>query len=131
MQPRGDAEVAPSPDSSANEPAAVFAEVRRFRASLADALDYAVQELLRDIAAGVLARELLLEPCDVRSIVERACRSFADVVAVRAHPDEIAKLTALDVAVVPDATLRRGDVKLDLHAGSIDLSLGARLDAIL
>src|ERR1700733_4355402 len=52
--------------------AGAFSEIRRFHAALADALDFALEGLLRDVACDVLARELSLAPADVAAIAARA-----------------------------------------------------------
>lgn len=112
---------------------AAISDVRRFRAALADAVDVAVSDLLRDIAADVLARELRLSPSDLRAIVGRAFERYAvdEPVAVRVHPLDEASLRGLPVNVVVDPQLRRGDVVLVVRSGTIDASLGARLDRVL
>ncbi len=106
---------------------------RRFRAALADALDAALQELLRTIASEVLARELRLGGADVAAIVSSALDRFADerIVSVRAHPQDCAALVAVPIERVADDSLTPGDVRIELQWGTIDLTLDARLDAAL
>lgn len=106
---------------------------RRFRAALTDALEVAVQRLLREIAQCVLARELRIEAADVARIVRHALDRFAaeGVVALRAHPDDLHALGALEVEVSRDAALGRGDVVLELRNGTIDLRMETRLEAVL
>jgi flagellar biosynthesis/type III secretory pathway protein FliH len=113
--------------------AALAGEIRRFRAAVADAFEYEVEALLRDVAADVLARELQLAPADLAQIVKRARSRFERerIVAVRAHPDDGGALAGFDLDVISDPALRRGDVAIDLRSGTIDLSLGLRLDAVL
>jgi flagellar biosynthesis/type III secretory pathway protein FliH len=133
-EPSGQSPPIPAePDACEEEASAVISEIRRFRAAVADAFDYEVRELLRDVAATVLARELLLSPADIATIVEESRSRFTReaVLAVRVHPTEMELLASLDVDVFPDPALRRGDVAIDLRSGSIDLSLGARLEAML
>jgi flagellar biosynthesis/type III secretory pathway protein FliH len=110
-----------------------FADVRRFRAAIADALDLAVETLLREIAADVLARELRIEPANLRLIVDRACALLAreEPFAVRVHPAEAGSLEGCGLCIVGDAALRRGDAILELRSGTVDVSLGARLEAVL
>lgn len=107
--------------------------VRRFRAAVADAADYAVQELLKDVAAHVLARELTVAPADLAAIVLRARTHLGreNILTVRAHPSETDALSRLDVNVFADPTLQLGDVAIDLRGGTIDLSLSVRLEAVL
>jgi flagellar biosynthesis/type III secretory pathway protein FliH len=123
---------APAPER-ANEVAEALAAVRRFRAALADAVAAALDELLRDIACDVLARELTLAPADVAAIAAGALERYAadSPVSVRVHPDECSALSGLDLTAIGDPGLRRGDVVVDLHSGTIDASLGARLEYLL
>lgn len=125
----GEAEEA-EPASELDE---VFSDVRRFRAGLADALDVAVDTLLRDIAADVLARELLLAPVEIARIVERARERFApeEPLFVRVHPDEAQALAGMPVATRSDERLRRGDVVIELRSGTIEMTLGTRLAALI
>lgn len=121
-------------ESGSHELGDALRETRRFRAALADALEAAREDLLRDFAADVLARELILAPADVEGVARRALeRIYEDErpLQLRAHPADAGQLHALEVPIVTDATLRRGDVVLELRQGSIDLSLGARLAAVL
>ncbi|MGA8533588.1 MAG: FliH/SctL family protein [Candidatus Tumulicola sp.] len=142
--PAGESAESPPPaemESSDEEPAGgssaaiadVLAAARRFYAALGDALEAAVDELLRDIACDVLARELALAPADVASIAAAALRRYAATapLRLRAHPEETGALEGLELPVVADAGLRRGDVVIDVRAGTIDASLGARLEHVL
>jgi flagellar biosynthesis/type III secretory pathway protein FliH len=134
---------APAHDEAAGEPQTVqesaddlvdaLAEARRFRAALADAIDMAVEDLLRDIARSVLARELTLAPADLVAIVEAALERYAaDVpLRVRAHPEEVQALARVGLPIHADPNLRRGDAAIDLRNGSIDASLVARLESVL
>jgi hypothetical protein len=109
-------------------------EARRFRAALADAFDAAREDVLRDLAADVLARELLLAPSDLERVARRAFERLCDEerpLRARVHPDDAPAARALDVPIVADATLRRGDLVLELRYGTTDLTLGARLSAAL
>lgn len=110
-----------------------FAAVRRFRAALADALETALDILLRDIACDVLARELALAPADLAAIATAALERYGAEapLRVRAHPDDVAALEGVAVSVAADAGLRRGDLAIDLRTGTIDASLGARLACAL
>lgn len=132
-QSSGDAGVEDAPPVDADELAETVAAVRCFRAALADALDVAVQTLLADIAAGVLARELELAPSDIAGVVARARERFAseDPLVVRVHPGDLARLAGAPFTTVADERLRRGDVTIELHSGTIDARLGTRLDAVL
>ncbi|MHB8148240.1 MAG: FliH/SctL family protein [Vulcanimicrobiaceae bacterium] len=113
--------------------AAFISQVKRMRAALADACTALSEDLTRDISIGILARELRLAPIDIAAIVEATLdRARNDLpVAVHVHPDDLTALGALDVRTIPDPALRRGDVTIDVRHGSIDASLGVRLDALL
>ncbi len=107
-------------------------DARRFRASLADALAMCLEELLRDIAGDVLARELQLAPCDVRAIVERAVERYGiEPVCIRVNPADAHALDRMGAIVVADGQMRGGDVLLEMRHGSIDASLGVRLERVL
>ena len=108
-------------------------DARRFRAAFADALECKVRDLLADIAATVLGRELMTAPADINAIVARSIRSSYDepILAVRVSPDDIEALGEQPLRIVPDASLRRGDVAFDVSYGTIDLSLGTRLERVL
>jgi len=79
----------------------------------AEAFEAALRDLLREIAAEVLGRELALAPCDVDAVVARLCRRYA-----------------LDPSRVRVAT-SGGDVAIECDGGWIDASLGRRLEAVL
>ncbi len=104
---------------------------RRFRAALDDALEAGVEELLTRIARDVLARELQLEAADVGAIVAAArVRLQAErVLAIRVHPNDAAALESFAGEIVADRALERGDVRIELRSGTIDLTLAARLEA--
>jgi flagellar biosynthesis/type III secretory pathway protein FliH len=123
----------PAQDERCDEHEVALGEVRRFRAALADALDSVVATLAEAIAIDVLMRELRLAPADVRAIAQRVAAEHRaeHIVAIRAHPDECASIDETQCAVVPDDRLRRGDVFLDVRSGTIDASLGARLDRVI
>lgn len=109
-----------------------FSDIRRFRAALADALDVRIERLLGDIAAGVLARELLLAPVDLRAIVARELAlAGGPPVKIHARPDECQLLQAFEGAVVADPMLRSGDVRIELRSGTIAATLGCRLERAL
>jgi hypothetical protein len=110
-----------------------LAEARRFSAALADALALSLERLLPVVACDVLARELVLAPCDVAAIAARALRRYLDEepLRLRVHPDDVQACVALDVGIVADQSLRVGDVVLEVRCGSIDASMEARLEVML
>lgn len=123
----------PPGETAAVEMSDALAAVRRFHAAIADAVDAAVDDLLRDIACDVLARELALAPADLAAIVAAALERFAadSPLSLRAHPDDIAALDGFEFAAIADPNLRRGDVAIDVRSGTIDAGLGARLECLL
>jgi flagellar biosynthesis/type III secretory pathway protein FliH len=118
------------------EPADVMeavAQARRFSAALSDAVAAALDDVLRDIACDVLARELMLAPADIAAIARHALERYAGdtPLKLRVHPDDLSTVESLEVPAAVDPQLRRGDVTLDLRSGSIDASLHARLESLL
>lgn len=107
-------------------------ELRLFHARIAEAVEASVQTLLCDIAADVLARELQLAPVDIAAIVDRALhRCIAEQpVRVRVHADYTARV-ACGVPVIADPQLLPGDAVIELRGGTVDASLGVRLENIL
>jgi flagellar biosynthesis/type III secretory pathway protein FliH len=106
---------------------------RRFYAGLSDALDVAVSQCLQRIARDVLARELQLAQPDVAAIVGAALDAFADenILSIRANPSDLDLLRSFGLELIADEELSRGDIKLMLRSGTIDLTLTARLDRAL
>lgn len=107
---------APSPPAAISpliaEIEAAEPEDRFFAARLAERLETAVARLLHEIAAEVLGRELLLAPVEIDAIVTRLRdRYLADDRVIEATPD--------------------GDVVFSCAAGTIDASLGRRLEAAI
>lgn len=127
-QPTQAAHLEPQP-----QPAATLPAVRRFHAALADALAASLDDLLRDLASDVLARELSLAPCDVERIARGLLERYAsqEPLALLVHESDVAAVEGLGVAVRSSRDLRRGDCTLVLRYGSIDASLGARLADVL
>jgi hypothetical protein len=114
---------------------AVLREARLFRARLADAFDDAAARLLRELATGVLARELRLAPCDLAAIVRRIAER-APALRVRVAAGDAPALAdalpgASDAAVVEDPALARGDAIVELAGGALDARLGVRLAIVL
>ena len=94
-------------------PPALAARERLFPALLAERLDCAVQTLLREIAAEVVGRELLLAPVEIERIVARLRERYRldDDCSVRASAG--------------------GDVAFAWSEGEIDASLGRRVAAAI
>lgn len=134
-------DVVAEPTVAKNEPAepesvfdvdGLLCEARRFRATLAEAVERSCGFLLREIAIDVVGRELDLRDADVAAIVARACERYAvdAPVVVRVHPGD-ADAVRLSYPVVVDAGLRRGDAVVEVSSGEIDARLGVRLDRVL
>ncbi len=129
---------APEPDTvqesrQVPELRAALSDVKRFHAGLCDAFEAAREELLRDLAVDVLARELACAPAEIERIAARVLERFADDEPLRvlAHADDAPALAGLGLPIVVDARRRRGDLQVVLRHGSIDVSLGVRLSQLL
>jgi len=121
----------------------VLSDIRCFQARLADAFDRKRDSLLRDLACEVLARELLMKPANITEIMRRLLEDFREEerITMRVHPDDLVGLSEFDVGtlgrqkldlqLVGDNGVRRGDAFIELHDGSIDARLGVRLDTVL
>ena len=122
----------PESDELIDEQRTVLRDVRIFHARIAEAVEEAVETLVQDIAAQVLGRELELTRANIAAITERALERFAaeEPLRVRAHPNEVEHLDCV-VPVVADDALRLGDVVVELRTGTVDATLGARLDAVM
>jgi hypothetical protein len=107
---------------------AAVRDARLFRARLADAFEDASTRLLRELAVSVLARELMLAPCDLaalaRSVLERA-----PSVRLRVAPEEAGG--AYGIVTVADPSLAPGDAIFELTGGALDARLGVRLAGVL
>ena len=130
-QPAAQAEP-PEEEGARDDESVAAREIRLFMARVGEAIESATEMLRNDIAAEVVGRELQLAPSDVRAIVERTLKRYSleTPVRVRVHPGDLAALDGVFPAVA-DAQLRRGDAVLELRDGTIDASLGVRLDAVL
>jgi flagellar biosynthesis/type III secretory pathway protein FliH len=108
-------------------------DVRLFRARVEEAIESAIVTLRCDIAAEVVGRELQLAPASIAEIVRRAVRRFhsESPVRVRVHPEDVGSLAADGIQTVADRDLRRGDAVLEVGGGTVDVTLGVRLDAVL
>lgn len=116
---------------SALEEAAVR-DLRLFNAHVCESVEAAVEVLLNDIAATVLARELQIAPADIGAIVMQVLHRYAheQPLRVRVSPSDAPRVTS-GIPVVADETLREGDAILELRDGSVDASLGVRLESVL
>jgi flagellar biosynthesis/type III secretory pathway protein FliH len=112
---------------------ALMRDVRLFRAHLIEALEDATASVVREIAASVLARELALAPADLERIVDSTLAEYLadEPLAIRVNPAEASKLTERGIPIVADETLRPGDAVLQLRSGSVNRSLGVRLERVL
>jgi flagellar biosynthesis/type III secretory pathway protein FliH len=136
---RNDEEIVEAVSSPAKEAASadardlreIASEMRRFRAALRDAFEASREALLRDIACGVLGRELALQPANLNAIAARIVAEIGTPVRIRVHPDDAAALEEWECELVPDASVRPGDIVFEVNDGSVDASLGIRLDEAL
>ena len=111
---------------------AIGAELRCFRARLADALETATRRLTADFAVALLGRELEVRPVVIERIAARILAEYwtEEPLRLRISPLD-APVELLDLPVVVDPSLRAGDCAVDLADGSHDASLGIRLAAIV
>jgi flagellar assembly protein FliH len=107
-------------------------DIRLFRARVGEAVETAVEIVIGDIAAEVLARELKLAPANVERIVDRALQRYfsEEPLRVRVHPADAAAIEC-SVPVVADGELAPGDAVLELRDGYVDARFGVRLASVL
>lgn len=126
-------EAIPQCDTDASEDELeLMREIRLFHARIIEAAEAAVERVVSDVAADVLARELLLEPADIEAIVDRGLKRFAaeEPLRVRVHADDAPRLNC-SVPAIADERLRAGDAVIELRGGSIDATLGVRLSTVV
>jgi hypothetical protein len=136
--PRADSSAADVPPVASADPPRVreldelLRDVRVFQARLADAFECARERLLRELAAAVLGRELLLAPVDIAAIAAHllATHAAAPPLRLRVAAPDAADVNA-HVAVYADPTLAPGDAVLELTNGAVDARLGVRLAEVL
>ena len=119
-------------ETIAPDAAAIGAELRCFRARLADAFEAASRRLTADFAVALLGRELELAPVMIERIAARVLAEYwsEEPLRLRVSPFD-APVTVLDLPVVVDPSLRAGDCAVDVADGSHDASLGIRLAAVV
>lgn len=105
----------------------------RLHASVREAVAQRTDDLLRAIAAEVLARELHLAPADVAAIAQRLAREHEldEPLALHVHPSDARAAAVGTLPVIVDPALRPGDVVLRVREGALDAALGVRLAAVL
>jgi flagellar biosynthesis/type III secretory pathway protein FliH len=125
----------PEPERSCDDDAmeVVASQIRRFRAHLSQAFDGILEQLLRDLACDVLARELALAPVEIATVAANCLTRVLDdsPLRLRTCSEDGERLVELGLPVVADPALRSGDVIVELRDGELDLRLGVRLEAIL
>ena len=95
-------------------------------------------ELARLLAERLLGTSLQLDATTVVALAEQALNELKAVRQVRlvAHPDDVAVLTAKLVTATPgfgvfaDPSLARGDFRLLTDVGTIEASVGQRLELL-
>ena len=122
----------PGDAAEAEAEAEAARDLRLFHARIAENVESAVEMLLADIAADVLARELQIAPAVIQSIVAHALQRFAQEkpLRVRLNPCDAGRVCC-ELPVVPDQGLREGDAVIELRDGWVDISLGSRLANVL
>lgn len=127
IEPESCDEVASALIAHVPEYAGAVSAARRFSAHLAATFDALLADLMRDLAASVLARELQLAPADVAAIAARLVRERSADGPVRVRVAPADRDAAIGIATVVDPTLESGDVILECTHGGIDARLGVRL----
>ncbi|HEY9180016.1 MAG TPA: FliH/SctL family protein [Candidatus Baltobacteraceae bacterium] len=119
-------------DDASDDELALAREVRLFHVRVIEGVEAAVERIVTDIAADVVARELLLEPADIEAIVDRALQRFSrkEPLRVRVHREDAPRVNC-GFPVAADDALRPGDAIVELRTGSVNASLGVRLSAIV
>lgn len=106
-------------------------EAKLFRASVVEGVESAIADLLGDIASDVLARELKLQPSDLRAIVDRALGRFAADEPLRVRIADHEPAIELAIPIIRDANLLPGDAIVEFRRGGVDARLGTRLASVL
>lgn len=115
-----------APDERVAE-AALLEELSLARLAALETYDRAVPHLLKALARGVFGRELALAPADLATLAAEMRAHFAreEPVALVIAPSETPPPCSLPVR--RDATLRPGDVLLEVRDGEIDARFRLRL----
>jgi flagellar biosynthesis/type III secretory pathway protein FliH len=75
---------------------------------------------------------LALEPANLDAIAAQVVAEIGTPARIRVHPNDAAALEEWECEVVlDDESLRPGDIVFEVNDGSVDASLGIRLDAAL
>lgn len=116
------------PPSCACERGALH-DVALFRATLREAIQTRVHDVLAAIARDVLARELLLAPPDIRALVARTLDECGDdqALEIRLAPHDAARFPQSGVPVRVDPQLLPGEVAIDARSGTFESRLSTRL----
>ena len=122
---------------------AAVASLRLKAAGLAEQARSDALEIGFQVARRIIDAELKSSPEPLFAMVKSAVRRLGDArrLTLRLHPDDAALLepkevrqriglTLMQVEVVADARLGRGDCLIDSEAGSIDGRIDARLDEL-
>jgi flagellar biosynthesis/type III secretory pathway protein FliH len=85
------------------------------------------------IARRLVEAELTLAPEAIGAIAREALARVpgAQRVRIRAHPDDVAALAALEVAVEADSSIARGGCVVLTELGEVDARLEVRLEALV
>jgi len=124
---------APSADEEpVRAPSGAIDDCAMFRARLLEAFDRARATFIADLATEVLARELQLAPASIDAIAARIVADYSDEMPVRLRvsPGDRERVQ-VDLPIEVDPSLRSGDVVLVVRDGSLESTLGARLDAVV
>jgi flagellar assembly protein FliH len=115
-----------------------IAELTVCRSRLRKQAEDDLVKLALAIAKRILRRELSIDPDALKGVVAAALERIQarDVCTVHAHPDDAPAIErhihALGVStqILPDKSLRRGDLLIDTSRGTLDASLDTQLAEI-
>lgn len=110
---------------------AAIRDARVFRAALSEVFEARSADLLGELAAAVLVRELKVSPVDVAALARRliAEREADEPLRVRVGAADAS--IVCDLPVVVDPSLDAGDAILECRSGSINARLAVRLSTLL
>lgn len=124
----------PALDDLASASDELLSQARRFHAYLHDVYLQLRERLLTDLAAGVLARELAVEPVAINALAAQLIAEYAreEPVRLRLHRSDVPLVEPrCALPIVADAALHPGDAVLEVRDGEIDARFGLRLEAVL
>jgi flagellar assembly protein FliH len=136
---QGREELAAEIKAASERLAQTLAELAAFKRKIRIEAEMEVVNLSLAIARRILNRELVTDPEAIQGVVHAALNTIQrrEIFRVRVYPDGAAAVrSALDrmgassIELIPDATLRTGDLLIDTALGELDASLDTQLQEI-